>query len=53
MDLIEISNGAQVEELLQPSVCRDADDAVHEVCYNPDKRQQRIEERKIKIGGNF
>ena len=32
-------------------VCRDADDAVHKVCCNPDKEQRRIEERKVKIGG--
>ena len=32
-------------------VCRDADDAVHKVCCNPDKKQRRIEERKVKIGG--
>ena len=32
-------------------VCRDADDAVHKVCCNPDKTQRRIEERKVKIGG--
>ena len=31
--------------------CRDADDAVHKVCCNPDKGQRRIEERKVKIGG--
>ena len=32
-------------------VCRDADDAVHKVCCNPDKGQRRIEERKVKTGG--
>ena len=32
-------------------VCRDADDAAHKVCCNPDKGQRRIEERKVKIGG--
>merc|ERR1719222_1823542 len=32
-------------------VCRDADDAVHKVCCNPDERERRIDERKIKIGG--
>ena len=32
-------------------ICRSADDAVHKVCCNPDKGQRRIEERKVKIGG--
>ena len=32
-------------------VCRDADDAVHKVCCNPDKGQRLIEERKVRIGG--
>ena len=32
-------------------VCRDADDAAHKVCCNPDKGQRRIEDRKVKIGG--
>ena len=32
-------------------LCRDADDAVHKICCNPDKGQRRIEERKVKIGG--
>ena len=32
-------------------VCRDADDAVHKVCCNPDEGERRIDERKVKIGG--
>ena len=32
-------------------VCRDTDDAVHNVCCNPDKTQRYIDERKVKIGG--
>ena len=32
-------------------VCRDADDAAHKICCNPDKGQRRIDERKVKIGG--
>ena len=32
-------------------VCRDADDAAHKVCCNPDKGQRHIDERKVKIGG--
>ena len=32
-------------------VCRDADDAAHKVCCNPDEEQRRIEERKVRIGG--
>ena len=32
-------------------VCRDANDAVHKVCCNPDKGQRRIEARKVKMGG--
>ena len=32
-------------------VCRDADDAAHKVCCDPDEEQRRIEERKVKIGG--
>ena len=31
--------------------CRDADEAVHKVCCNPDKEQRRIDGRKIKLGG--
>ena len=32
-------------------ICRDADEAAHKVCCNPDKEQRRIEERKVKLGG--
>ena len=32
-------------------ICWSVDEAVHKVCCNPDKRQRRIEERKVKIGG--
>ena len=32
-------------------ICRDADEAVHKVCCNPDKEQRRIDGRKIKLGG--
>ena len=32
-------------------VCREADDAAHKICCHPDKKQRRIEERKVKIGG--
>ena len=32
-------------------VCRDADDAAHKVCCNPNKAERRIEERKFKVGG--
>ena len=30
--------------------CRDADDAAHKVCCNPDKEHQKIEKRKQKLG---
>ena len=32
-------------------ICRDADDAVHKVCCHPDKDLQKIDQRKVKIGG--
>ena len=32
-------------------ICRDADEAAHKVCCNPDKEQRRIEERKVKLCG--
>ena len=32
-------------------ICRDADEAAHKVCCNPDKEQRRIDGRKIKLGG--
>ena len=33
-------------------ICRDADDAVHKVCCDPDKERRQIEARKVKIGGH-
>ena len=34
-------------------LCKDCDDAVHKVCCNPDKELRRIEERKVRIGGQY
>ena len=32
-------------------ICRDADNDVHEVCCNLDKKYQKVNKRKIRIGG--
>ena len=32
-------------------ICRDADTDVHKVCCNPDQRLQKVDERKVRIGG--
>ena len=47
----EVHRSKCLTKIYCSQVCRDADDAVHKVCCNPDKSLRQVEERKIKIGG--
>ena len=49
--LEEVHRSKCLTKIYCSQICRDADDAVHKVCCNPDKEQRRIEERKVKLGG--
>jgi len=47
----EVHRSKCLTKIYCSQVCRDADDAVHKVCCNPDKSLRKVEERKIKVGG--